>query len=106
MARARGMMLYRHDQVRMRQHLLNCFKKELLSPFPVLDQKPSRCRLKRFIKHIWYGDANYPKWVPNILRYLEWGCKISWDAKYPLTPAFNRGPAFISCTSVLTPSVY
>ena len=27
------------DQARMRQHLLNCFEKELLSPFPVLDQK-------------------------------------------------------------------
>ena len=36
------------DQARMRQHL-NCFEKELLSPFPVLDQKPRRCRLKRFI---------------------------------------------------------
>ena len=24
--------------------------------------------------------------VPNILGYLEWGCKISRGAKYPVTP--------------------
>ena len=35
---------------------------------------------------IWCGGANYPKGVPNILGYLEWGCKISWGAKYPVTP--------------------
>ena len=23
--------------------------------------------------------------MPNILGYLEWGCKISWGAKYPVT---------------------
>ena len=26
--------------------------------------------------------------MPNILGYLEWGCKISWGAKYPVTPGY------------------
>ena len=31
-------------------------------------------------------DAKFPRGVHNILGYLEWGCQISWDAKYPVTP--------------------
>ena len=36
------------------------------------------------------GGAKYPSifgvGVPNTLGYLEWGCKISGGAKYPVTP--------------------
>ena len=36
------------------------------------------------------GGAKYPSifgvGVPNTLGYLEWGCKISRGAKYPVTP--------------------
>ena len=30
--------------------------------------------------------AKYPKGVHNILGYMEWGCQISWDAKYTVIP--------------------
>ena len=35
----------------------------------------------------------------NILGYLEWGCQISWDAKYPVTPGTTvwQGTAFREC---------
>ena len=32
------------------------------------------------------GGAEYPRGVHNILGYMEWGCQISWDAKYTVTP--------------------
>ena len=39
------------------------------------------------------GGAKYPSifgvGVPNTLGYLEWGCKISGGAKYPVTPGLN-----------------
>ena len=40
------------------------------------------------------GGAKYPSifgvGVPNTLGYLEWGCKISRGAKYPVTPGQMR----------------
>ena len=33
----------------------------------------------------WNGGAKFPSRVHNFLGYLEWGCQISWDAKYPVT---------------------
>ena len=30
--------------------------------------------------------AKYPRGVNYILGYLEWGSKISWGAKYSVTP--------------------
>ena len=36
------------------------------------------------------GGAEFPRkrgmGGAHILGYLEWGCQISWDAKYPVTP--------------------
>ena len=53
------------------------------------------------------GGAKYPSifgvGVPNTLGYLEWGCKISGGAKYPVTPAttgFPRQP-YEGCTYCL-----
>ena len=42
------------------------------------------------------GGAKYPSifgvGVPNTLGYLEWGCKISGGAKYPVTPGNTPHP--------------
>ena len=32
------------------------------------------------------GGSKYPRGVHNILGYMKWGCQISWDAKYTVTP--------------------
>ena len=31
------------------------------------------------------GGARFPEGVPSFLGKIEWGCQISWDAKYPVT---------------------
>ena len=82
MARARGMMLYRHDQAVLLSVVFFLF-------------------LHMPCTHCVFCIAKYPSifgvWVPTILRrcqisyigYLEWGCKIFWGAKYPVTPGLG-----------------
>ena len=36
------------------------------------------------------GGAKYPRGVRYILGYIEWGCQISWDAKYTVTPDLGK----------------
>ena len=51
------------------------------------------------------GGAKYPSifgvGVPNTLGYLEWGCKISGGAKYPVTPAFKARPNYRNSHNVV-----
>ena len=47
----------------------------------------------RVLKFLVLGSAKFLRGGAQYPGYLEWGCQISWDAKYPVTPGVTVGGA-------------
>ena len=65
-----------YDQSQMRKHLINCFEREELSPFPVVEE-PAKTNLKRVIcrkKHLFvhtYCVCGQPEWYDSQMVQCE-----------------------------------